>query len=81
MLEKICQEYLTEFESSLVQLDVVNSRLEQRMKLNKREEAIVSAPNNFLFILTRAVSSKLSQKREIESFLFHKTRQSKGLHI
>jgi hypothetical protein len=65
-----------------VQLDVVNSKLEQRMKLNKREEAIVSAPtNNFSFILTRAVSSKLSRKREIESFLFRKTRQSKGLHI
>lgn len=64
-LEKICQEYLTEFESSLVQLDVVNSRLEQRMKLNKREEAIFETESE-----KRDRKLSLSQNATIERLTY-----------
>jgi hypothetical protein len=38
----MCQEYLGDFESSLVQLAAVNAKLERRIDLNIRHEESVS---------------------------------------
>jgi hypothetical protein len=39
----MCQEYLGDFESSLVQLAAVNAKLERRIDLNIRHEESVSS--------------------------------------
>jgi len=42
-LERMCQKYLGEFDSCLVQLTAVNARLERKIELNKRHKEAFSA--------------------------------------
>jgi hypothetical protein len=46
----MCQEYLGDFESSLVQLAAVNAKLERRIDLNIRHEESVSPCETVLLV-------------------------------